>query len=347
MNIIKIITVIALACITQLLSAQSNTEGVSIAPNVTPPHSSAMLDISSSNKGVLVPRVALTGLNDVTTIPNPASSLLVYNNSSITIPKGYYYWDGVWKLLGGGYWKKVNLVHSEPGNTFNYTRLKYEDDIPNRGELRFGFADPEVAGGAGTWLTHKGANASNGPTSVAYTQLLGNNDFAFQIRSFPNISTPSSPWTSITSQGTMYLGTTLPNKDIIFYAGNSYSGHITSNGNLFIAGALNPSDLTLKTNVNTLQGSLNKILQLRGVSYNWIDPNKSSNLQLGVIAQELETIFPELVSSFSQPNMDGTFEEPKKAVNYIALIAPLIESIKELKAIIDAQALRIQTLENQ
>lgn len=327
MNIKKIITVIALACITQLLSAQSNTEGVSIAPNVTPPDPSAMLDVLSSNKGILIPRVALTGLTDVTTIPNPANSLLVYNTGTTNLSKGYYYWDGAWKLLGGGYWKKVNLIHSGPGNTFNYTRLKYEDAIPNRGELRFGYGDPEVAGGAGSWFTQKGGIASNGPTSVAYTQLFGNNNFAFQIRSFPNSATPTSPWTSITSQGSMYLG--------------------TNSGDLFIQGQAQLSDLTLKTNVNTLQGSLNKILQLRGVSYNWIDPNKNQNLQLGVIAQEIETVFPELVSSFSQPNMDGTFEEPKKAVNYTALIAPLIESIKELKAIIDAQALRIQTLENQ
>ncbi|CAI8715247.1 hypothetical protein [Chryseobacterium sp. IT-36CA2] len=47
--------------------------------NTTTPDPSSILDIKSSNKGLLIPRVALTGKNDLTTIPNPANSLLVYN----------------------------------------------------------------------------------------------------------------------------------------------------------------------------------------------------------------------------------------------------------------------------
>ena len=45
------------------------------------PDSSAGLDISSTNKGLLIPRVALTSTLDVFTIPSPATSLLVYNNT--------------------------------------------------------------------------------------------------------------------------------------------------------------------------------------------------------------------------------------------------------------------------
>ncbi|PHR12800.1 MAG: hypothetical protein COA40_07970 [Aequorivita sp.] len=63
--------------------------------NTTSPDPSSILDISASNKGVLFPRVALTGINDNTTIANPSVSLLVYNTSSNggLIP-GYYFWSG-------------------------------------------------------------------------------------------------------------------------------------------------------------------------------------------------------------------------------------------------------------
>lgn len=104
MNIKKIITVIALACITQLLSAQSNIEGVSIAPNVTPPDPSAMLDVLSSTKGILIPRVTLLDITNPAPIVNPAVSLLVYNNAPIInggCGPGYYFWTGsVWEKLG-------------------------------------------------------------------------------------------------------------------------------------------------------------------------------------------------------------------------------------------------------
>lgn len=47
--------------------------------NTTTPNPSAVLDVVSTNKGLLIPRVSLTGNTDLTTIPNPANGLLVYN----------------------------------------------------------------------------------------------------------------------------------------------------------------------------------------------------------------------------------------------------------------------------
>lgn len=112
MNIKKIITVIALACITQLLSAQSNTEGVSIAPNVTPPHSSAMLDVKSTNKGILIPRVTLTDVTISAPVQAPIEiSLMVYNDGANSgVSAGYYYWDGVkWVPLGNN--ENITIKH--------------------------------------------------------------------------------------------------------------------------------------------------------------------------------------------------------------------------------------------
>ena len=60
------------------------------------PDNSAGLDVDFNNKGLLVPRVSLTSTTDVTTIPTPATSLLVYNtNAAMTGGAvGYWYYDG-------------------------------------------------------------------------------------------------------------------------------------------------------------------------------------------------------------------------------------------------------------
>lgn len=61
----------------------------------TTPDPSAKLEVSSTNKGFLPPRVTLTGYMDNTTIPNPATGLLVYNTgTNVDLAAGYYYWNG-------------------------------------------------------------------------------------------------------------------------------------------------------------------------------------------------------------------------------------------------------------
>lgn len=60
----------------------------------TTPDASAKLDVSSTNKGFLPPRVTLTGVSDNATIASPATGLLVYNTGSVGLQAGYYYWNG-------------------------------------------------------------------------------------------------------------------------------------------------------------------------------------------------------------------------------------------------------------
>jgi len=65
------------------------------------PNSSALLEVQSSNKGLLIPRINLTSEVDATTIPAPPVSLLIYNLNSV-LPEGvgYYYWNGTrWTKL--------------------------------------------------------------------------------------------------------------------------------------------------------------------------------------------------------------------------------------------------------
>jgi len=86
------------------------------------------------------------------------------------------------------------------------------------------------------------------------------------------------------------------------------------------------SDATLKTNVETLTGSLDAVKSLRGVSFDWLE---SGGSEIGVIAQEVEAVLPDVVS---------TNDEGIKSVKYGNMVAVLIEAIKE-------QQLRIEALE--
>lgn len=74
---------------------------IGISPTGIAPHNSAALDINNNAKGLLIPRVSLTSINDATTVPNPAISLLVFNiNPALPDGVGYYGWNGdTWTLI--------------------------------------------------------------------------------------------------------------------------------------------------------------------------------------------------------------------------------------------------------
>ena len=118
-----------------LLSSSIQAQNVGINATGNAPNSSAMLDIESADKGLLIPRVSLTDIADVVTIPTPALSLLVYNtNAAITSGSGlgYYYFDGTnWiKLIDGSTantnWSIIGNAATVDGTNFIGTT----DDVP-------------------------------------------------------------------------------------------------------------------------------------------------------------------------------------------------------------------------
>jgi hypothetical protein len=116
----------------------------------------------------------------------------------------------------------------------------------------------------------------------------------------------------------------------------TFSSANTSNTKLYYVpstGTLNAtifnslSDVKYKENIITIVDAVNTVNQIDGVSFSWKDNGLKS---YGVIANELEKILPELV----------TTENDTKSVNYSGLIAFLINSVKELDA-------RVKQLENR
>lgn len=82
-----------------LLSNTLSAQNVGINATGAAPDGSAMLDIVATDKGVLVPRVALTATNAIAPVAAPLTSLLVYNTATAgvapnNVTPGYYYWTG-------------------------------------------------------------------------------------------------------------------------------------------------------------------------------------------------------------------------------------------------------------
>lgn len=109
-----------------IVSVYHNGISQNIGIGTNTPNSSAKLDITSTNSGLLIPRVALVSVtNSSSPISSPATSLLVYNtNSSVTNGSGvgYYFWNGtIWERLFSGStlnWSLAGNSGTTPGTNF-------------------------------------------------------------------------------------------------------------------------------------------------------------------------------------------------------------------------------------
>jgi hypothetical protein len=132
----------------------------------TTPNSSAKLDVYSTNKGFLPPRVTLASVSDATTITSPAEGLLVYNLGSSGLQSGYYYWNGAnWATIatatsaGNGvtssdlvklYSKAYSTASGDIANTNGYSFT-----VPVSGRYLFDFTSSGYASGAYATMTFK------------------------------------------------------------------------------------------------------------------------------------------------------------------------------------------------
>jgi hypothetical protein len=115
------------------------------------------------------------------------------------------------------------------------------------------------------------------------------------------------------------------------------------NGDIQCVNLNQTSDLRLKKNVNQLKNVLKKLDNIRGVSFEWTEKAHGygtfkDKVQIGVIAQELESVFPELVS---------TPKNGYKSVDYVKLTAVLLEAIKELNLENEKLKCRLETIEKK
>lgn len=156
--------------------------------------------------------------------------------------------------------------------------------------------------------------ASNGSNTINFSNL----DVSGIVAGSSNFQ--------VASGGATTIGALLTVNDNITCTGNiSASGTVTSS-----------SDATLKDNVVVIPDALEKIAGLRGVSFTRNDLDDDGKVHIGVIAQEVEAVFPEVISG-----------EEVKSVAYGNIVAPLIEAVKTLKSQNDELFARIEALETR
>jgi hypothetical protein len=125
--------------------------------------------------------------------------------------------------------------------------------------------------------------------------------------------------------------------------GKRLQARIEDTGHLRIRGEYKSlSDVREKTAIQPLSGALEKVLRLRGISFEWADKtSRDEGRRLGLVAQEVREVVPEVVSGGTD-EMGG--EEPLD-LQYDGLIPLLIEAIREQQQAIDRLTRRVGELE--
>ena len=157
-----------------ILLISGYSQGVGIGTNS--PNGSSMLEINATNKGVLIPRVTLTGSTDATTIATPATSLLVYNTATTSdVVPGYYYNSGT---SGSPVWIRLNtsslVTGANSGETLKWNSSTSQWQITGTSALALGNgAGSNGQGGGAIALGTYAGSADQGVNAVALGNMAG------------------------------------------------------------------------------------------------------------------------------------------------------------------------------
>ena len=133
-----------------------------------------------------------------------------------------------------------------------------------------------------------------------------------------------------------------------FFTANAEDMRLEDDGDLHVDGdviafSTTISDETLKYNINPIEFALDKVNQLKGVTFNYLKGNKES---AGLLAQDVEKVMPSAVSERKIP-LHTDDDKEYKTLHYDSIHALLIESIKELTTKLEESTKRIKILEDK
>lgn len=325
-------------------------QNVGINDNGSNPDTSAMLDVSSSSKGFLVPRMTLS---ERESISSPATGLIVYQTDGTS---GFYYNYSTpespsWILIGNAanetqwtttgsdiYYNigKVGIGTTSPGHKLSLVGDGGSNtgvlsiDCSNGSESNYVWASSAMAflnpGGNIIHMIGREESVYNsGYIGFNYQGVGSTSNFLtlglFNVNNILNI----------TGAGNVGIGTTSP------------SYNLQVNGSVAGTSAyVNLSDSRLKKDVVAIEDGLDKVMSLRPVSFNW---DKSANPKLnlddrnhlGFLAQEVEQILPQVVS-IANDSMQT------KAIAYSDVVPVLTAAIQEQQTEIEQLKSEIEEL---
>lgn len=232
-------------------------------------------------------------------------------------------------LIGNATWEDpVNywtlnandLYNNNTGNTgIGVNNPAFKLDVGARMRIR------STAGNtAGLWLNNDANTATPSFIGMRNDSLVG----------FYGSAAPNSGWGMLmnTNSGRVGIGT------------DNAAAALHVIGNIIASGTITPSDLRFKTNIRPIHQPLQKLLSLNGVSYlmnstAFPQMQFDNDMQYGLIAQEVEKVFPEMVKKITA---DGY-----KGIDYVKLVPVLIEGLKALNEKIDQQQKEIELLKKE
>ena len=199
-------------------SFYSYSQNVGINGTGAAPNASAMLDVSATNKGLLIPRVALTAANSNSPIgASITTSLLVYNTATAgagtnAVSPGYYYWDGAkWVSTGGNDWKITGNAGTTSGTHFLGTTDNVTLDFRTNNTIRASFLNT-------------GQFVVNTTTLLGTEQMRVNGGANYSIRA-DNNSADDVIWAQNNGAGTSIHGSAYGAGDGVYgYAGGAGDG---------------------------------------------------------------------------------------------------------------------------
>jgi hypothetical protein len=235
------------------------------------------------------------------------------DNGAGTISAHYY------TTIGGG---ENNAVSASCGTIAGGCASRADGEYST-----IGGGSNNIASGIASTVPGGIDNHAEGDYTVAMgrqAQAVHDGSFVWADGSGNDYTTTADNQFLIRANGGVGIGTNIPQEQLDVA------------GNVKCSSLQEVSDARLKTDIRPISDALDKVGQLQGVSFNWNQEAESvgatpGDHQIGLVAQEVEQVIPELVS---------TPENGYKSVDYTKLTAVLVEAVKELKT--DNDNLRLE-----
>lgn len=287
--------------------------------------------------------------NEIQTLSINGNTLSLTNGGSVNLP-GVNYTEGTGIDITGSTISALNTTALWNANQLMDFPIAGDD--PEVGEyLKY---VPPVIGGSAAWRpapaptqywTQNGSNIyyNTGNVGLGVTVPLAR----LHIANTEKIRMDDQEFGKWASQSFEFSGNIVTDVD-----GANTLGTITRRWDAVYAvdGTINTSDMRDKTNIKTIQYGLEDILKLRPVSFNWIN-RPQAGTKLGLIAQELESVIPEVVANPDRtPSLNsepGAGGETRLGVYYSDLIPVLVKAIQEQQEQINALQAEIEILKNK